>query len=280
MTEDLYTLLIYKQLSGTISPEEAQQLHDWRSSSPEHEKEAQLIELAWNATAPKTIEENIDVQKDFQALHNRIQQHAEGGTITRNMNTRRFWLGIAASVVLLITAGYFLFSSPKVEDTLVEWVEITTTTTTKTITLSDKSIVHLNKNSSLRYPNAFKANERIVELKGEAFFEVQRNPEQAFIVNSLRSTTTVLGTSFNVSDYPGTSNATLFVASGKVRFTNKKGNSLILRKQEGASINTNNELVKNENASPNSIGWYTQRLLFKQTPLFKKQLTKLRINWV
>ncbi len=67
--------------------------------------------------------------------------------------------------------------------------------------LSDGTRVYLNSESELRYPVRFMGKEREVELKGEAFFEVKRDPSCPFVVRTGEMKTRVLGTSFNVFAY-------------------------------------------------------------------------------
>ncbi|MBL1410431.1 FecR family protein [Sphingobacterium faecale] len=69
------------------------------------------------------------------------------------------------------------------------------------VTLSDSSVVTLNAGSSLRYPTRFDSQERKVELKGEAFFDVKHIPSQKFVVETMRQRISVLGTEFNVRAY-------------------------------------------------------------------------------
>ncbi len=70
------------------------------------------------------------------------------------------------------------------------------------IVLADGSSVKLNAESQLTYPVLFSAEERVVYLKGEAYFEVSANPEKPFRVICDRREVTVTGTKFNVSAYP------------------------------------------------------------------------------
>lgn len=71
------------------------------------------------------------------------------------------------------------------------------------IKLADGTLVWLNADSKLRFPQSFgSASEtRTVYLTGEAFFEVTKNEKQPFIVNANDVNVKVLGTRFNVSSY-------------------------------------------------------------------------------
>ena len=69
------------------------------------------------------------------------------------------------------------------------------------VTLADGSNVWLNAASSLRYPTGFRGGERIVEITGEAYFEVAKNPSMPFVVKVNGAEVRVLGTAFNVMAY-------------------------------------------------------------------------------
>ncbi|NDV16557.1 DUF4974 domain-containing protein [Muricauda sp. TY007] len=71
------------------------------------------------------------------------------------------------------------------------------------LVLSDGTKVHLNAGTSLKYPVRFiEDKSREVFMEGEAFFDVQKNKEQPFIVNSGNLGVQVLGTQFVISSYP------------------------------------------------------------------------------
>lgn len=68
--------------------------------------------------------------------------------------------------------------------------------------LSDGTLIALNAESKIRYPNRFEGEERRVELEGEAFFDVMHQAGRPFIVSNERAQVRVLGTSFNLKAYP------------------------------------------------------------------------------
>lgn len=96
-------------------------------------------------------------------------------------------------------------TSPKqVEQTLSDGYCVVSTpaTTTTLVTLSDGTRVMLNANSTLEYPASFDdAEVREVRLKGEAHFEVTKNPHRPFVVKAGEMQTQVLGTIFDVKAY-------------------------------------------------------------------------------
>lgn len=85
------------------------------------------------------------------------------------------------------------------------------------VVLEDGTSVWLSSSSSLIFPSRFDADRRVVEVVGEAFFDVNHNPDQPFIVKTKHNEVEVLGTTFNLRSYPefDFSETTLF--SGSVR---------------------------------------------------------------
>lgn len=103
------------------------------------------------------------------------------------------------------------------------------------VVLPDKSHVWLNSKSTLRYPTRFKGSERMVELKGEAYFEISPDQSKPFKVMSKGQTIEVLGTHFNVMSYPddASEKTTLFEGSVKVSLP---GNAKVLKPGEQALV--------------------------------------------
>ncbi|WP_277236449.1 FecR family protein [Hymenobacter sp. YC55] len=92
----------------------------------------------------------------------------------------------------------------------------------QTFTLPDSSVITLHPGSRLRYQAAFTGPRREVHLQGEAFFKVHKNPAQPFLVFTKQVVTTVLGTSFRVKAYTGSSEASVAVREGKVAVQARK----------------------------------------------------------
>lgn len=103
-----------------------------------------------------------------------------------------------------------------------------------TLVLNDGTKVHLNSMSSLRFPLTFEAGKREVELAGEAYFEVNKTGHP-FIVSTQGMQIEVLGTTFNISAYPGEEYQATLV-SGSVKVDTGEGQSLVLKPSQQASL--------------------------------------------
>lgn len=122
------------------------------------------------------------------------------------------------------------------------------------LVLPDGSKVWLNAGSSLKFPTAFTGNERRVELKGEAYFEVSKNKKMPFRVMAGVTEVEVLGTHFNVSAYKDEQSreVTTTLLEGSVRVI-KGAESRVIRPGQKAIVNKTIN-VKRVNASE-AIEW-------------------------
>jgi transmembrane sensor len=131
------------------------------------------------------------------------------------------------------------------------------------IVLPDGSKVWLNATSSIKYPTFFKGKDRRVEITGEVYFEVAKNPAMPFIVKTDRTEIEVLGTHFDVMAYDDeeATKTTLQEGSVKIRSGNwsgilKPGQQAVQNKQDG--LNTIKEVdVDQELAWKNGLFQFT-----------------------
>ena len=106
------------------------------------------------------------------------------------------------------------------------------------VVLPDGSKVWINSASSLRYPTAFTGNERKVELKGEAYFEVAHNPAKPFRVASRNQTVEVLGTHFNINAYDDEPAIKTTLLEGKVKVTAANNEVRFLQPGQQSALST------------------------------------------
>lgn len=124
------------------------------------------------------------------------------------------------------------------------------------VQLSDGSKVWLNAASSLRFPVSFSGHDRQVELTGEGYFEIAKNPASPFqvIING-RDTVEVLGTHFNVMAYEDEPAAKTTLLEGAIRLKSNSSTAILRPGQEG-SINNSGQIKLINNASTDeAIAW-------------------------
>ena len=86
-----------------------------------------------------------------------------------------------------------------------------------TLTLADGTKVYLNAESKLSFPVSFKGAQRMVELSGEAYFEVAKDANHPFVIKTRDLSVKVLGTSFNLRAYEDEEVVTTTLTAGKVQ---------------------------------------------------------------
>ncbi|HEY1019142.1 MAG TPA: FecR domain-containing protein [Sediminibacterium sp.] len=141
------------------------------------------------------------------------------------------------------------------------------------LTLSDGSRVWLNSESSLRYPIAFSGKQRKVEITGEAYFEVAKNPAMPFRVTIAgKGTVEVLGTHFNVNSYPDESNTHITLLEGSVRVAVLAGSPIVIQPGQQAVYNnaqtSGTVTVKNGVNTEAVMAWKNGFFHFEQADLY------------
>lgn len=98
------------------------------------------------------------------------------------------------------------------------------------LVLTDGTKVWVNADSRLKFPVRFKENSREVYLlSGEAYFQVERDVSKPFLVHTSRGCVKVLGTEFNVRDYPEEYRVVTTLVNGSVLFTGKDKKKVVLK---------------------------------------------------
>lgn len=202
-------------------PSKEETLAAWEAFEKKHiSSEKEHLQKAEDELSEKKIEDEIGRENG-----NEIGREIEGESSSRKISKARILAWITASVAVAASLFLFIFrssqeislptefsmelfsevTSPKqVEQTLSDGYCVVSTpaATTTLVTLSDGTRVMLNANSTLEYPASFDdAEVREVRLKGEAHFEVTKNPHRPFVVKAGEMQTQVLGTIFDVKAY-------------------------------------------------------------------------------
>ena len=137
------------------------------------------------------------------------------------------------------------------------------------VVLEDGTHVWLNAASSLKYPDTFNEKERVVELTGEAYFEVAHMAAKPFKVVSKDQLVEVLGTHFNVNTYLDEPDVKTTLLEGSVKVSPLSGNhksGLILKPGEQA-VNTTNRIVKSQADTEEAIAWKNGFFQFEDASL-------------
>ncbi|MFB9109466.1 FecR family protein [Flavobacterium gyeonganense] len=145
------------------------------------------------------------------------------------------------------------------------------------IVLADGTKVYLNTVSSIKYPTRFNGKERIVELEGEAYFEVAKNKNKPFIVKSDTQTIEVLGTHFNVHAYHNEPSVKTTLLEGSVAVTSKDQKA-VLKPGEQSNVTANVSRITIRKVDIEAaIAWKNGRFKFDNADL--KTVMKQLERW-
>jgi ferric-dicitrate binding protein FerR (iron transport regulator) len=201
---------------------------------------------------------HFDTDAAWQKLDARVQKAPHPAKIIFQVYKNRI---AAAAIIAAAIAGWFLWQ------TNLQWHTITATTGNRAFQLPDGSSILLRKGSSVRYRNAFNKEERIVKLKGEAFFQVQPNKKFPFSITTANTETKVLGTSLLIRSLEATDE--IVVTTGKVSVEGKEKTTKQLVAAGQKLVIREDQLLESTVSDSNYIAWTTGVLDFKDAPLKK-----------
>ncbi len=243
--------ILAKHFAGETSSQEEAHVLAWKKK---HADEYELLAKAWNEPVDLTYKA-YDSKQAWNKISNDLEEPK-----TKVFTLKRFTqLAVAASFAVLIglTINWYL-SAP-------EFILVSNETqAAKEIKLEDGSTVWLASNSTLEYAENFKSN-RDLKLKGEAFFEVAKDPEHAFKIVTATGEVEVLGTGFNVestAEYTEVS-----VSHGLVALRNGKDEVKLTAGKSAKA--TKIEISEVVNTPANYAAWMNGEFVFDQTPLLE-----------
>lgn len=271
---DMKLTLIAKHLSNELNGAEKVQFSLWLEESSENRKELVNAIKIWQISDVQSSD-FFNTDNGWNKMNHRM--HANKQVVRPIKKILSIWMKVAASLIILIG---ITFAIQKIVGTK-SYTEIVANNQKmiSPIILPDGSKVFLNAGSTLKYPKAFSTKTRLVELTGEAFFEVTRNEKTPFIIQTFKARIKVLGTSFNVADYRETDSVQVVVETGTVELSSKTDNELIrlTHGNTGVYYSKANKLVKSKVSDVNAIAWKTNIIVFHDANLtyVAKTLNKL-----
>ncbi|OQP59680.1 hypothetical protein A3860_36535 [Niastella vici] len=135
------------------------------------------------------------------------------------------------------------------------------------LTLPDGSKVWLNAASSLKFPVEFSGKERVVQLTGEAYFEVVHKdlPFQVVVNNAMK--VQVLGTHFNIMAYEEEAAVKTTLLQGKVRVENEQQQAVTLQPGEQSLLTSGGLKVKTDPDVAEAVAWKDGKFKFVHADL-------------
>ena len=136
------------------------------------------------------------------------------------------------------------------------------------MTLPDGTVVHLNYDSHLIYPEKFHGDYREVILSGDAYFLVAKDERHPFVVHTLQGDICDYGTEFYVESVKNTGAVNVVLVSGKVGVKPRNGAEQLMKPSEKASLLNNQVSMEKTDVSP-YVAWNTGSFVFVDCRLDK-----------
>ena len=267
---------IEEVLEGIATPEDAKYVAEWFAT----EEGSDYLEAAMTRDSGLIKNEFADLYVDHDIPSKKILEQIRKNIRIKKLKRICFRVAAVLIPVVLIVGLYMqlnskvdLFGTSEYEEVVVDKGERIQ------IMFQDGTKVYINSDSKLRYPKKFALNTREVFLEGEAYFVVAKNKNRPFIVNLSGPAIHVLGTSFNVQDYPENKDIVVCLDEGNINLTLPTEKKYPVKPGERLVYNKDNQqcTISKMNDMRRLSMWKQNVIVFKDTPL--SEVIKILNRW-
>lgn len=276
--------LLLKYIKGDAAKQEEIEILEWIGKDPQNERYFVMLNNLW-------ISQNISQDK---ANEREIEEIRELTTKRSDSRKRyRRYISYAAAAVIILSVGLNLLfvnktisdKNKKEEPVRMAYLpteykhEVYTEKGVKArITLPDGSMVWLNSDSRIIYPDRFETDIREVEFSGEAYFDVVKDSLRPLIINTNKNfKVEVLGTKFNIKSYDNDSEARTTLFSGSLNVVSMvPGRTQKDSKEVVTKLKPLESCIVREKKSPlhfkpehaeKQKAWKDGKIIFESTPM-------------
>ena len=222
--------IINSVLDNTSSEEEATSVLDWFANSIEGQSYlSESIDKDFYLLEEIGIEEDMISPIQSEAILSEVNRAIRKKTITNILFKVAAVLIpflFIASFAIYFNSQVGLFGNDNYSEIYVPKGE------TMRVLFQDGSEAFLNSDTKMRYPEKFGLKNRKVYIEGEAYFNITANKKRPFIVESGKTSVTVLGTSFNIEAYNNNDEIEVVLDEGAIVFNADASNYTILPSQK------------------------------------------------
>lgn len=274
---------------GEANAMEAELVNKWLEEDLAHQAYYNQLQQIWESSKKLAATSSVDENRAWE----RFQQRTIKGKHSEKVQAKKTisWLKVAAAFAVFIGLGLVIKSI--FDSNTVTYTTVAATNNVIIDSLMDGSVITLNKNSFIVYPEKFNGDKRMVSLTGEAFFNVAPDKSKPFVITVNDIQVTVVGTSFNIKS--DMENAEVVVETGIVKVS-RAGITTELIAGEKLHLTKADKNVVKEKITDKLYNYYrSKELACDDTPLWKvvqvlneayganimierKELENLRIN--
>ena len=260
--------LIGKYLAGEALSEEIAFIESWLNQNERNRKYFEQLRTIFQKSAQVFDYQVYDTDAAWDKLKKSLKA-SQGKSVTlrpsTSSNTFQLFWRIAASLILVLGVGFFVYRLNKTE--AVTPTVVVSSKGRVTDKLPDGSDVVLNKQTQLAYSFDKKKKVHKVTLKGEAYFNIQHDSTRTFIVDVDGVMIKDIGTSFNVKAYPESNTVEVVVESGEVMFYTDTDSGVYLRTNGKGVYNKSTKAFTIDQPEENALAYKTRVFTFSNTDL-------------
>lgn len=260
MMDELLAKYLLNEATGAEQAEAEQWIAAGEDNKRYYEHFKLMLERSRKLAKANMVDENEAWERFLQKA-----EPAAGTTINVIPVGRKplSWVGVAAILlVLVMCAGLIYYFKNAAEPKMIA---LQSSDHVLIDTLSDGSVVTINKHATFSYPESFKGDTRRVRLEGEAFFNVAPDKSKPFIIDANGTQVKVVGTSFNVRT--SGQKTEVIVETGVVEVSKKK-KAVKLNPHERATVSGDNDGPIKEANDDELYSYYkNNEFICEHTPL-------------
>ena len=266
MNEETDEDMLIRYILGETTDTEREAMELWLKEDNAHMRkleQAKFILEQSQQLAQQSPADEDDQWEKFKIKREALNNKAK----VRSITTRSQWLQMAAAILIFMggasAAYYFYNQKAGLEGRLQSFASKDKAVVD---TLSDGSIIHLNRYSTVNCLTDFKKT-REIKLTGEAFFEVKHNASVPFIVHVNGVIIRDIGTAFNVKSH--TKSVEVVVESGIVKVSKDKA-TVQLNPQQKVIVNNADRQLRVEQSTDLLYNYYrSNEFITNKTPLWR-----------
>jgi ferric-dicitrate binding protein FerR (iron transport regulator) len=238
--------------SDNLSAEDSKILNNWLEKSEANKLLFDQLTDVWQSVNFVKYHDKIDIEKAWKEIQAQVNRDTN--------SAKQIWLKwtkVAAIFILAFVLGgighYFLGQKPVANEPPLQVEYVAPLGSRSFIKMPDGSKIWLNAGTTLTYTTSFGSDNRKVNLSGEAFFEIEKNPQLPFTVQTSQINITALGTKFNVKAYEEEKTIETTLIEGSVKL---EGNNFVLA--ENVILKTNEKAIFTKKAQSVEISGSNQ----------------------
>ena len=255
MKKENYIELLDKFYQGVASDKEIDVLKGWMSQRSSKEDFDECFRQNWHLASNEMNKEDQDemLAGILGKIDNSVVDSQPNRKKAFRIPTRIIQYAAAACFVLAVGLGAYFWGFNQLASGSGIVTVIAENGQKSDIVLSDGTHVYINSDSKISYDNSYNKRDRVIQLEGEAYFDVAKDKKRPFIVKANGISVQALGTSFNVKAHDNDKTVSVILIEGSVKVADNQKNE-ILKPNEKLEYNLSTKDFKKTEIIPNANG--------------------------